>query len=115
MDRFEGPKPSLSTVDPKTVTIAPVRSKAAIVNGQICGTEVEMMLDSGSSVSLVQQGVISQPMDVTHIRPTPGLQLVTAKNCGLPLRPQGKLSTKYHDFVVINNLVAPVILGLPTD
>ena len=118
-DRFEGTKPSLSTIDPNTVTIAAVRSKAAIVNGQICGTEVEMMLDSGSSVSLVQQGVISQPMDVTHIRPTPGLQLVTASGEQLKIVDYikapvtlGKLSTKYHDFVVVNNLVAPVILGM---
>ena len=38
----------------------------------------------------------------------------TAKDCGLHQGPVklGKLSTKYHDFVVVNNLVAPVILGM---
>ena len=56
-----------------------------------------------------QQEVISQPMDVTHIQPTPGLQLVTASGEQLKIVDYikapvtlGKLTTKYHDFVVVN-------------
>ena len=42
------------------VSVTAIRSKLAVVPGKISSVAVEIMLDSGSSVSLVQQQTISQ-------------------------------------------------------
>ncbi|MDD9853556.1 MAG: retropepsin-like aspartic protease/reverse transcriptase, partial [Deltaproteobacteria bacterium] len=77
-----------------------------------------MLLDSGSSVSLVQEGSILQSASITKIRPTPCLELVTASGEKLKvvdhisaLVQVGEVQTN-HQFVVVNRLVAPVILGV---
>ena len=44
----------MSPPDASIITVATVKIKAAVIFGAVCGTQVEMMLDSGSSVSLLQ-------------------------------------------------------------
>ena len=44
----------MSPPDASIITVATVKTKAAVIFWAICGTQVEMMLDSGSSVSLLQ-------------------------------------------------------------
>jgi len=40
------------------VTVAAVKSSATMLKGRLGGVEVELMLDSGSSVSLVQSDIL---------------------------------------------------------
>ena len=44
----------MNSQDVSIITVAAVRAKAAIIAGEIGGVGVEMMLDSGSTVSLIQ-------------------------------------------------------------
>ena len=75
------------------------------------------VVDSGSSISLIQEGVaiaFSRPIE----KSPKGLQLISAEGkeipvlgcITLPLR-LGKLKVN-HNFVVVHSLIAPVILGV---
>ena len=86
--------------------------------GVFGGVETATMLDSGSSISLIQKDVISHTHGVTRVRPIPQLQLKTASGEPLPVRDfvctqvqLGQLKVK-HGFVAVDRLVAPVILGV---
>ena len=98
--------------------VAAVKSKAAVLTGEPGGVKVEAMLDSGSSVSLVQCGVLSQAQGIKRVKGVISLRLVTASGDSLPIvdcivAPVriGDLELM-HEFVVVQNLVAPVILGI---
>ena len=77
--------------------------------------EAEVMLDSGSAVSLVRQEVLSQAPKMPSVAVAESIQLVTAS--GDPLRILGRVRAPVkigdleliHDFVVVENLVSPVI------
>ena len=79
---------------------------------------MEIMLDSGSSVSLIQQGVLSDATGVIRIEEASPLQLVTASGDRLPILDHVKAPVKLgelelmHKFVVVEKLVSPVILGV---
>ena len=47
----------MNSQDVSIITVAAVRAKAAIIAGEIGGVGVEMMLDSGSTVSLIRQSL----------------------------------------------------------
>jgi len=76
------------------------------------------MLDSGSSISLVQRDILSQAQDIVQVKATRSLQLVTASGEQLPI--VGHIQAQVtlgelnflHEFVVVENLVASVILGI---
>ena len=99
------------------VVVATVRSSAAITKGFLDNKEVDMMLDSGSSISLVQESVaiaFSRPIEAVPS----GLKLVSAAGdtisvLGCITLPVclGKLHVK-HPLVVVRSLIAPVILGV---
>ena len=59
----------VSPPDASIITVATVKTKAAAIFGAICGTQVEMMLHSGSSLSLLQQGAV--PYDSGNIKTLP--------------------------------------------
>ena len=59
----------------------------------VCGVGVDIMLDSGSSISLLRQDIVSQMEKVAQIFPQSQPKLVTAS--GDPLQVS-------HDFVVVN-------------
>ena len=73
------------------------------------------MLDSGSSVSLVQQDVLTAAQGTVPITPIQHIKLVTASGKELPHIKApiciGELQVT-HTFVVVDKLVAPVILGV---
>ena len=76
------------------------------------------MLDSGSSVSLVERQALSHTCGWTSTESPERLQLVTASGENLPIMDYirapvriGELNLM-HDFVVVEKLVAPVILGV---
>ena len=91
------------------VTVAATESRVA---------GVEVMLDSGSSVSLVQQQVLSRAGGVEQIEGERHLHLVTASGAPLPILGHIRSSIQVgeielvHPFVVVRELVAPVILGV---
>ena len=114
----QAPLPAISPHDAGVVTVAAVKPKAAATEGRLGGVEVEMMLDSGSSVSLIQKDVLSRAQDVVRIKATKTLRLVTASGDQLPILDHvsafvqvGELYVR-HEFVVTESLVAPVILGV---
>ena len=90
--------------------------KQLYVNDKLEGITVEMMLDSGSSVSLIQLYLASKitnvPQSSQHIH------LITASGEELPIKGYVQASIQLdqvkfiHDFVVTEQLVAPVILGV---
>ena len=45
--------PEIQVTD--VITVATIKSRLAVAPGKLCDAVVEIMLDSGSSVSLVQQ------------------------------------------------------------
>ena len=98
--------------------VAAVRSRATVITGRIGGVTVELMLDSGSSVSLVQCNVRSQARNVVQVETRRPLQLVTASGEQLPIVEHIRAPVKLgelellQEFVVVENLVAPVILGV---
>ena len=76
-----------------------------------------MMLDSGSAVSLVRRN-IANSCTIESQMPLPQIKLVTASGGKLPIidcvkaaiEVQGEKFT--HDFLVVDNLITPVILGI---
>ena len=86
--------------------------------GELGGVKVETMLDSGSSVSLVQRGVLRQAKGIKKVEETKPLRLVTASSDDLPIMDHIRAPVKLgelelvQEFVVVESLVAPVILGI---
>ena len=85
-----GPWASLLPVGPpddqkQMVTVSVVRSSAATLVGELAGKSLEMMLDSGSAVSLI----IKEEVDTLHDKliniPIPQVRLITASGEPLPI------------------------------
>ena len=98
------------------VVVAAVRSQGAIVNGQLGNMHVDVMLDSGSSISLIIESFTNSSY---QNRPAPqGLKLVSA--AGVPISVVGQVVAPIrvgnlhvdHQFVVVHSLITPVILGM---
>ena len=113
-----GQQASLSEVSPNTITVAAVKSKATVTTGTWGRLPVEFMLDSGSSVSLVQSDVLANAQGIVKVGDVRPLKLVTASGDPLPILgcvhapiTLGELKL-LHEFVVVESLVAPVILGV---
>ena len=64
--------------------IAAVRSNTAIIRGQLGSVDMDMMLDSGSSVSLVRKNVLSEVSGVCAAA-SRELRLVTAVGEPIPV------------------------------
>ena len=101
------------------VMVAAVRTDASTVSGTWGGVTVDMMMDSVSSVSLVKCSVTQSRFlqGVQTLHTIPDIQLVMASGDHLPMKGYkqapvtvGKHSYT-HSFIVLNDLVAPVILG----
>ena len=100
------------------ITVAAIRTNAAVVFGMLGGVAMEMMLDSGSAVSLVKKEMMSSQMNnVTQI-PLPAIKLVTAAGDDLLMIDHIQATveiqnrTVTHMFVVVNALITPAILGM---
>ena len=94
--------------------VAAVRSKATVITGRFGGVAAELMLDSGSSVSLVRSDLLARAQGaVQPVKATRPLQLVTASGERLPVLGHIKAPIKLgelellHEFVVVESLVAP--------
>ena len=91
----------------------------SVTFGKIGGVAVEMMLDSGSSVSLVTQQVLNGcGSQVERVPAVERVRLVTASGEDLPMVDHIQVPVQLgelevlHNFVVVESLVAPVILGV---
>ena len=62
--------PHIDLKDVLTVTVAVVKSQATTVKGQLGGVSVDLMLDSGSSVSLVQCDILSSTKKILDMQTT---------------------------------------------
>ena len=77
------PQRSPAIIGPDTntlnlITIAALRTNAAVVTGLLGEVAMEMMLDSGSAVSLVRKDMMSPRMINVAQIPLPAVKLVTA-------------------------------------
>jgi len=97
-----------------TVTVAVIKSQATIVKGEVDSIEV----DSGSSVSLIRCDIFSTMNNVREVPQLRLVRLVTASGDQLSILRHIRTSVKLsefnmlHNFVVVENLVTPVILGI---
>ena len=99
-----------------SVVVAAVRTQGSIINGVIENRVVEIMVDSGSSVSLVRENLVTPNHKLA--KPPQGLQLVSA--AGEPISVLGQITTNIqlgnvkadHCFVVVRSLITPVIVGV---
>ena len=110
--------PSCYNCDVSKLIIAAVRSQGAVVKGGIGSKTTEIMMDSGSSISLVIESLVSDlPHDPSNLLPQ-GVQLVSAAGDPIPVIGNVTASirvgnlTVYHPLVVVQSLIVPVILGM---
>ena len=73
----ETPQEPVSPPNVVSVVVAAVKSNAAITRGMLGKTEVDVMLDSGSSISLIQES-IAMELSVERTPPPVGLTLVSS-------------------------------------
>ena len=116
-----GQQASQVPISPKEVNVvmvAAVKSRATVITGRFGGVPVELMLDSGSSISLVQRDLLARAQDVVQVKAKTPLELVTASGGLLPVMEHIRALIKLgelkllHEFVVVESLVAPIILGV---
>ena len=95
-----------------------MKSSATVTKGELGSVLVEFMLDSGSSVSLVQHNILRNAKGVVWVEAPKLLKLVTASGDLLQIVGHVQAPVKLgelelqHKFVVVEKLVAPVILGV---
>ena len=100
------------------IIIAAVKSEASTVRGKIGEREVDIMLDSGSSVSLLKEEVIKGMRGVVKRKYAQNTRLVTAAGEELPILDQVTVHVKLnsvdhvHDFLVVEKLITSAILGI---
>ena len=112
------PSTSPSRNDIPTVTVAVVKCRATMISGKLGGFAVEFMLDSGSSVSLIRHDLLKSIKNITEVNSSKAVQLITASGDPLPILKYVKALVQLgelkicHEFVVVNSLVTPAILGV---
>jgi len=114
-----GQPTSLISNSPTHTVVATTKIHTAVIMGYIGHTTLEVMLDSGSSISLLAQSSISQMTNIID-KPVPEILLKTASGVLLPtvkyitasVLIENMESPVQHDFFVVNDLIAPAILGL---
>ena len=115
---WQAPQHPLSPQDVNIVMVAAVNSKTAVTTGKIGSIVLDVILDSGSSVSLVKQEMLQRARGIMQVEKDEQLGLVTAAGAALPTLDQvrapvelGELEVT-HKFIVVENLVASAILGV---
>ena len=105
-------------MSPDAIMVATVKKHATVITGKVGDNCTEIMLDSGSSVSLVRRDLLSRIQGAIKLPIPSQLQLVTA-SCE-PLLVIDHIRVKVeikdlrlvHDFLVVDSLDTPVILGI---
>ena len=100
------------------VATAAVRSSAAVLKGNIGNREVEMMLDSGSTVSLIQERIATSLPAVKQLQASNEWQLASAAGEPIPVVGRVVLPVQVggvraeHQMIVVRSLITQVILGI---
>ena len=112
-----GASQELSPTKSAGIVAAAVQPSAAVTRGVLDSKEVNMMLDSGSSISRIEESVVVSLRTKTSTTPS-SLKLVSAADKDIPtLRcitlpiQLGTLQVN-HSLVIVRSLINPVILGL---
>ena len=108
----------LSESPADTIMVATTKIQTAVIMGSIGHLNLEVMLDSGSSISLLAQANVEQMTNITE-KPVPKVLLRTASGIPLPVVKYvtasvlvQNMETMLHDFFVVSDLIVPAILGL---
>ena len=111
-DACKGQQPSRMSVSPLNhIIIAAVKSEASTVREKIGEQEVDTMLDSGSSVSLLKEEVIKGMRGVVKRKYAQNTRLATAAGEELPILDHVTVHVKLnsvdhvHDFLVVQKLI----------
>ena len=102
----------------KPIIIAALKSEASTIIGVIGDKELDIMLDSGASVSLIREEALTGMNMVVKDKPSQNVRVVTAAGEDLPIlyhvtaRVKLNMVDRVHDFLVVENLVAAAILGV---
>ena len=111
------PRAQVSPPSVSNVVVAAVQPSAAVLKGRLGHIKVDILLDSGSTVSLVRNSILPRTLGVKLLKPG-DLQLVSAAGEPMPVVGQanvvvqvGQLSVE-HPLVVVDSLISPVILGM---
>ena len=102
-----------------TVVIATVKTHASSIVGKVGGINSDILLDSGSSVSLLSQALV-QKLPATESRPLPQVLLQTASGDTMSIIDcvsaviwlPGMKQDIVHTFTVVKDLIAPAIAGV---
>ena len=113
------PTSLVSNSPTNTVVVVTTKKQTAIITGSIGHSRLEVMLDSGSSISLLAQLNVAQMTNIVQ-QPVPKILLKTASGVPLPVVQyitasvliQSMEIPVQHDFFVVSDLIAPAILGL---
>ena len=95
------------------VTVSVVRSSASTLTGELAGKALEMMLDSGSAVSLLIKGEADIMKDTLISTSIPQVRLIMASGEPLPVVGCVKAPIRIdqlavsHQFLVVERLVTP--------
>ena len=116
---WQGNRSPLSVSPENTIVVATIKSHRASIIGKVGGINTAIMLDSGSSVSLLSQDT-AQNLTGTKPRTISSVQLQTASGESLPIIDYVNVAVQlnkmesvvYHDFIIVPKLIAPVILGI---
>ena len=99
--------------------VASISCDMALMSGLWGGATTKLMLDSGSSVSLVKKDFVdNKPVKFTRLITNTHINLVTASGDHIPIVDQVEAivtigsHTGSHTFLIVHDLTAPVILGL---
>ena len=90
------PQSPMSPFNIDVVMVKAVKAKAAITTRKFGGVKFEVMLDLGSSVSLIQPSIVPQARGIMQAKAAQPLRLVTASG---------------HDLPILNHIRAPVEIG----
>ena len=74
----QAPPLSVRPQHSNAVTVAAVKMKAVVIMGEVGGMKTEIVVDSGSSLSIVRKEVLHRPKVTTKVHPALQLQLITA-------------------------------------
>ncbi|KAL5509968.1 hypothetical protein EMCRGX_G005423 [Ephydatia muelleri] len=114
-----GQQPPRKVLSPhKPIIIAALKSEASTIIGVIGDKELDIMLDSGASVSLIREEALTGMNMVVKDKPSQNVRVVTAAGEDLPIlyhvtaRVKLNMVDRVHDFQVVENLVAAAILGV---
>ena len=99
------PGVSISPKKVNVVMVAAVKSRATVITGRFGGVPVELMLDSGSSILLVQLDLLARAQDIVHVRSKRPLQLVTASGRWLPVMGHIRAPIKLGELKLLHEFV----------